>query len=64
EPTLAEMRGRLDHWMTATNDLGLRPESEKMYDSDMAEYVGRGNKKDAVLVRNIELMKQWAKDGK
>lgn len=61
---LAEMRDRLDHWMAATNDLGRQPESEKMYDSDMAEYVGRGDKKDAVLVRNIELMKQWAKEGK
>lgn len=62
--TLAEMRGRLDHWMATTNDRGREPESEKMYDSDMAEYVGRGDKKDAVLVRNIELMKQWAQEGK
>ena len=42
-----------------TNDRG--PESEKMYDSDMAAYVGKGN---AIVEKNISLMKKWAREGK
>jgi arylsulfatase A-like enzyme len=57
--TLVEMRARLERWMQATNDRG--PESERMYDSDMAVYVGKGN---PVLKKNIALMKQWAAEGK
>jgi arylsulfatase A-like enzyme len=62
--TLEKLRGRLDRWMVETKDKG--PESEKMYDSDMAVYVGeRANKKgDTVTERNIALMKQWAREGK
>ncbi|MEW6306801.1 MAG: sulfatase [Verrucomicrobiota bacterium] len=61
-----ELRGRLDRWIKETNDHG--PESERMYDSDMAVYLGDVNKKkggrDEVLEKNIALMKQWAKEGK
>ena len=57
--TLATLRGRLDAWMKQTGDRG--PESEAMYDSDMAVYVGRGN---PAVERNVALMKQWAKEGK
>jgi len=62
---LAEMRGRLDRWIVETKDRG--PEPEKMYDSDMAVYVGERGKKgkgESVTEKNIALMKQWAKEGK
>jgi arylsulfatase A-like enzyme len=57
--TLETLRARLDRWMDETNDHG--PESEKMYDSDMLEYLGRGN---PAVEKNITLMKQWAAEGK
>ncbi|HUR57245.1 MAG TPA: sulfatase [Opitutaceae bacterium] len=63
--TLEKLRGRLDRWMVETKDKG--PESEKMYDSDMAVYVGERTNKgkgETVTERNIALMKQWAKEGK
>ncbi|MBE7500563.1 MAG: sulfatase [Verrucomicrobiales bacterium] len=63
QETLSALRARLDRWMTETRDRG--PESEAMYDSDMAVYLG--GRKDAqatVTRRNIELMKQWAREGK
>lgn len=64
---LVQLRQRLDRWMTETKDLG--PESETMYDSDMAVYLGgraRPANDDATSEtrRNIELMKRWAKEGK
>jgi arylsulfatase A-like enzyme len=58
-PTLEELRLRLDRWMQATGDRG--PESETMYDSDMAVYLQKPN---PVVELNIKLMKQWAKEGK
>jgi arylsulfatase A-like enzyme len=57
--TLESLRARLDRWMAETKDRG--PESESMYDSDMAVYLGRGN---PAVERNIALMKQRAKEGK
>ena len=57
--TLEQLRSRLDQWMIDTHDHG--PESDAMYDSDMADYVGKGN---PVVERNIALMKQWAKTEK
>ena len=63
--TLEKLRARLDRWMAETKDKG--PESEAMYDSDMAVYVGgRDNKGKGATVteKNIALMKQWAKEGK
>jgi arylsulfatase A-like enzyme len=56
---LAELRGRLDRWMSETNDRSA--ESEAMYDSDMAVYVGGGMPK---VEKNIALMKRWAAEGK
>jgi arylsulfatase A-like enzyme len=63
--TLENLRGRLDRWIVETKDRG--PESEKMYDSDMAVYLGgRANKGkgQTVTEKNIALMKQWASEGK
>jgi arylsulfatase A-like enzyme len=57
--TLETLRARLDHWIDQTHDAG--PESEAMYDSDMAEYLGKGN---PAVEKNIALMKQWAAEGK
>ncbi|MCB1212030.1 MAG: sulfatase-like hydrolase/transferase, partial [Verrucomicrobiales bacterium] len=56
---LEEQRARLAKWMVDTRDPG--PESEAMYDSDMAEYTKKNNPE---VERNIALMKQWAKEGK
>ncbi len=56
---LESHRAKLDQWMTDTQDKG--PESEAMYDSDMVEYLGKGNPE---VAKNIALMKQWAKEGK
>ncbi|MBS0204361.1 MAG: sulfatase [Planctomycetes bacterium] len=60
-PVLTEMRKRLDNWIAATHDLGQQPESEAMFDSDMAVYLARGN---PTVEKNIAIMKQWAKEGK
>lgn len=66
---LLEMRERLDIWMEETADQGRVPESELMYDSDMAVYTQRlaNPKSDPLklqqLQENIALMKQWAAEG-
>ena len=63
--TLEGLRNRLDRWMAETRDCG--PESGKAYDANVAYELNapsakvRGN--DAVL-KNVALMKQWAKEGK
>ena len=57
--TLVALRSLLDRWMSETHDAG--PESEAMYDSDMAKYSGDG---DSRIKKNIKLMKQWAAEGK
>jgi arylsulfatase A-like enzyme len=63
QATLATLRARLDRWMLETGDRG--PESDAMYDSDMAVYLdGRNDAQEAVTRRNLELMKQWAREGK
>jgi len=56
---LVAHRDRLNAWMNTTNDQG--PESEAMYDSDMAEY---RKKPSAEVEDNIALMKRWAHEGK
>jgi arylsulfatase A-like enzyme len=63
---LEDMRQRLDRWMEATGDCGRTPEPAKMYDSDMAEYLGPAGKKgrNEQLEKNIALMKKWAAEGK
>ncbi len=57
--TLELLRTRLDGWMAQAKD--HEPESAAMYDSDMAAYLGKGN---PAIEKNIELMKQWAKEKK
>jgi arylsulfatase A-like enzyme len=70
QQTLLKLRNQLEQWMIDTDDQGRRPESAAMYDSDMDVYrAGRGNGKDAreqleQLETNIQLMKQWAREGK
>ncbi len=56
---LEAMRSRLDRWMVETKDAG--PESDAMYDSDMVEYLGKGN---PAVEANIATMKRWASEGK
>lgn len=61
--TLLTLRARLDDWMKKTDDKGRVPESDAMYDSDMAVYVrGRGGdgSGNSETERNIKLMKKWA----
>lgn len=58
-PKLEQLRARLDQWMIDTHDHG--PESDAMYDSDMAAYVGKGN---PTVEKNIAIMKQWARTEK
>ncbi|HEY0982769.1 sulfatase family protein [Schlesneria sp.] len=66
--TLTDLRLRLELWMTGTNDLGRTPETEAMYDSDMASYLGgegaRETPQRQLLRKNIELMKAWRQEGK
>ncbi len=57
--TLETLRARADQWIAETKDRG--PESEIMYDSDMAVYL---QKKNPEVEKNIALMKQWAAEGK
>lgn len=52
-------RALLEDWMQRTQDAG--PESDAMYESDMAEYLKKPNPD---VARNIALMKQWAREGK
>jgi arylsulfatase A-like enzyme len=56
---LKSHRDQLDRWITETRDQGT--ESDAMYDSDMMEYVKKGNPE---VEKNIALMKQWAQEGK
>jgi arylsulfatase A-like enzyme len=61
QQTLVDMRKRLDKWIETTRDLGQQPETDARYDSDMAQYIARGN---PIVEKNIRQMKQWARDGK
>ncbi len=65
--TLSALRGILDGWIRETNDQGQTPETETVYDADMAVYI-ESRKGDAeyvqTLIRNIDQMKAWAKEGK
>ena len=56
---------RLDTWIKRTGDKG--PESDAMYDSDMAVYTeskGKDPVQGKILTDNIALMKKWAAEGK
>ncbi len=65
---LARFRRQLTNWELETDDRGRFPESEAMYDSDMALYVDRIRKRNpkqaAILDANIALMKRWHAEGK
>ena len=65
---LTDLRQRLDDWVDETGDCGREPESDRMYDSDMAVYLGKDAAADSprrrVLQQNISLMKRWAQEGK
>ena len=63
-PTLQTLRARLDRWMVETGDGG--PETEKVYDANVVDelaHPANKNHKEAIM-RNVALMKQWAKEGK
>jgi arylsulfatase A-like enzyme len=65
--TLAELRGILDAWIRETKDQGQTPETEAVYDADMAVYLeSRKNEAEYIqtMQRNIRQMKTWAKEGK
>lgn len=59
---LAKLRAKLDRWIADTKDKGF--EDEAMYDSDMAAYLQGKPKEDrAVIQKNINQMKEWARKG-
>jgi arylsulfatase A-like enzyme len=61
---LVKLRGMLDDWMTESSDRGS--ESDAMYQSDMDVYIGEkpNDPGKEIIVKNIEQMKRWAKEGK
>lgn len=61
-PVMQEMRERLKTWEEQSGDQGRQPESAAQYDSDMAVYLKE--RVDPVVQANIQLMKQWAAEGK
>ena len=65
---VAQMRCLLANWELETDDRGRFPESEAMYDSDMAPYLAKSRKRDPAeamqLEANINLMKRWRAEGK
>ncbi|MEM9159953.1 MAG: sulfatase [Verrucomicrobiota bacterium] len=63
--TLKKLRKTLDQWIAETGDQG--PETEAMYDSEMAVYLNPkrlGQEQYDILMKNIALMKSWAHSGK
>jgi arylsulfatase A-like enzyme len=65
QATLESLRKKLADWEERTNDRGRKPEPREMYDSDMKVYLDEGKKnKNEELLRNIELNKKWASEGK
>ncbi|MDF1741351.1 MAG: sulfatase [Verrucomicrobiales bacterium] len=66
---LSDFRALLGRWGMDSNDRGRFPESEAMFDSDMAAYASsRLKKKDPgyfdEVKQNIALMKKWRAEGK
>jgi len=66
---LTQFRTLLDRWEIDSDDRGRFPESEAMYDSDMAAYLSpRMRENDPAYASdveaNIRLMKQWQLEGK
>ncbi len=65
--SLAKLRSQLNAWIRESGDRGETPESEAMYNSDMAVYLNSKREQPNRLTeqeRNIELMKRWAAEGK
>lgn len=63
--SLIKHREMLDRWIAESRDCG--PESDAMYDSDMAVYLRESKQNQEgsnTIARNIEQMKLWAKSGK
>jgi len=66
---LRAFRARLEHWVIESDDRGRFPESEAMYDSDMAAYVvgqkrRKKNENAARIEANVALMKRWKAEGR
>ena len=67
---LKEMRKLLSRWEKRSGDQGVEPESVQMFDSDMKVYVDtlearrRPIEHINTIKSNIELMRQWAREGK
>jgi len=66
---LKEMRETLNKWVANTNDKGVDPEPEKMYDSDMEVYLnamkrGKESNQVHIIEANIATMKKWAAEEK
>jgi arylsulfatase A-like enzyme len=66
---LKEMRGRLNKWMKVTDDKGRKPESAKMFDSDMAIYlhtikIRSTAEHHQLIADNIALMRKWKAEGR
>ena len=65
-----EMRKLLSRWEKRSGDQGVEPESVQMFDSDMKVYVDtlearrRPIEHINTIKSNIELMRQWAREGK
>jgi arylsulfatase A-like enzyme len=60
QAVLKEMRAALEKWLSETDDRGRTPESEAMYDSDMAVYLSsQRDNRSGIIRRNIERMKHW-----
>lgn len=62
--TLRMLRDRLDRWMKETGP--GEPESEKVYDANVLDELNHPANKDhqEAILKNVELMKQWAREGK
>lgn len=56
----------LDTWIRETNDQGQTPETEAVYDADMAVYMAQKNEPEHIetMRKYIAQMKAWAKEGK
>ena len=61
---LEALRARLDRWMVVTHDCG--PESEKAYDASVAHELKTpaAKARKEAMMKNVALMKQWAREAK
>lgn len=68
QSTLKELSAQLEQWIKRTGDKGQKPETMAMYDSDMAVYLQaiqrRRPERAKEIQKNINQMKQWAKQRK